>query len=97
MSENRRYFFTYGPEGHPYHGGWTEIDAPDMRTACTIFRAFHPDKTEDCLNCCEVYTEEQFSKTKMAGPDGNLGMFCHEKITAQRETAERKEQHDCQA
>ena len=91
MSENRRYFFTYGTEGHPYHGGWTEIEAPDIHVACALFRAYHPDKTEGLLNCSSVYTEDAFNKTEMAGPDGNFGMFCHEKITVRRKTAERKE------
>ena len=90
MNENQRYFFTYGPEGHPYHGGWTEINAPSIPAACAIFRAFHPDKTQGTLNCADVYTEDAFNKTKMAGPDGNFGLFCHEKIIVQRETAERK-------
>ena len=28
-----RYFFTYGTDGQPFVGGWTEVDAPAMRPA----------------------------------------------------------------
>ena len=79
-----RYYFTYGTEGQPYIGGWTEIKAPDIHAACAAFRAYHPDKTEGILNCSSVYTEEAFKSTSMAGPEGNFGFFCHEKITITR-------------
>lgn len=78
------FYFTYGTEGHPFVGGWTEIIAPDINTACAVFRIFHPDQMEGILNCCWVYTEEQFKETKMAGPKGNYNRFCHEKITVTR-------------
>lgn len=78
------FYFTYGTDGQPFVGGWTEITAPDMNTACAVFRVFHPDKIEGIMNCCWVYTEEQFKKTEMAGPSGNFHRFCHEKITVTR-------------
>lgn len=79
-----RFYFTYGSEGQPFVGGWTEIEAPDIKTACAIFRAFHPDKYEGLLNCADYYSEERFMKTKMAGPGGNFGRRCHERITVTR-------------
>lgn len=82
-----KYFFTYGTDGQPYCGGWTEITAPDKHTACAAFRTFHPDVTPGVLNCSDVYTEEAFAKSCMSGPDGNLGYRCHETITIQREIA----------
>ena len=39
------FYFTYGSEGHPYYGGWTEVEAPDSNAACAAFRAYHPDQT----------------------------------------------------
>ena len=78
------FYFTYGSEGYPFYGGWTEIEAPDERTACAIFRAFHPDRVEGFINCAFVYTEAAFKKTKMAGPAGNFGARCHERITVTR-------------
>lgn len=78
------FYFTYGTEDQPYYGGWTQIVAPDRQVACGVFRGFHPDRTEGILNCAEVYSEEQFLNTSMAGPDGNFGFFCHELITVQR-------------
>lgn len=78
-------YFTYGIDGQPFYGGWTEVVAPDMRTACAVFRAVHPDKTDGLLNCSSVYTEAAFKKTVMAGPDGNFNQFCHERITVSRE------------
>lgn len=46
-----KFYFTYGTEGQPFVGGWTEVDAPDDHTACDVFRAYHPDKTDGLLNC----------------------------------------------
>lgn len=79
-----KFYFTYGTEGHPFVGGWTEIEADDVHTACRIFRAVHPDKISGLMNCCCVYSEEQFKGTEMAGPEGNFHQFCHERITITR-------------
>lgn len=79
-----KFYFTYGTDGQPFVGGWTEVEAPDARTACAAFRAFHPDQTEGLLNCSSVYTAEQFEASCMAGPDGNFHRFCHETITLQQ-------------
>ncbi len=83
-----KFYFTYGSEGQPFFGGWTEVEAPDRRTACAAFRAFHPDKTEGLLNCCSVYEEEDFKRTSMYGPGGNFGYRCHETITLRRELSD---------
>ena len=45
---------------------------------------YHPDKIEGIVNCSTIYTEEEFKKTRMAGPDGNFHRFCHEIITVTR-------------
>ena len=74
-----KFIFTYGSEGQPFYGGWTEVQADDMELAEAAFRIFHPSK-DGFLNCCSVYTEDEFKRTRMAGPKGNLGHFCHEKI-----------------
>lgn len=79
-----KFFFTYGLEGQPFVGGWTEIEAPDIHVACALFRAVHPDKSGVLLNCSSVYTDAQFKRTRMSGPGGNLGHRCHEKITVTR-------------
>lgn len=78
------FYFTYGLEGQPFIGGWTEIDAPDMETAVKAFRVFHPDKIEGILNCSSVYTEEQFKATSMSGERGNFGRRCVEIIRIER-------------
>ena len=56
-----KFYFTYGLEGQPFVGGWTEIEA-------------------------DYYSENQFMRTQMAGPGGNLGRRCHERITVTRVT-----------
>ena len=81
-----KFFFTYGTSGQPFYGGWTEVVAPDYKTACALFRAVHPDKHKGLLNCSSVYTEEQFEKTLMTGPEGNFGHWCHERISVERFT-----------
>lgn len=77
------FYFTYGSDGQPFSCGWTEIEAPDANSACALFRAFHPDKTEGTLNCSSVYNEERFSETGMR-KDGNFGACCRERIVVTR-------------
>lgn len=74
-----RFYFTYGSEGQPFVGGWTEVEAEDRRKACAAFRAYHPDKTEGLLNCSDVYTQEEFMQSGMV--KDNLGACCHEYIS----------------
>lgn len=82
-----KFYFTYGlDDTQPFKGGWTEIIAPDVNTACAVFRIFHPDRPgwEGILNCSSVYAEDRFKKTEMSGPDGNFGKFCWEHIELSR-------------
>lgn len=81
-----KFYFTYGTDGQPFFGGWTEVEAPDAHAACTAFRAYHHDKTEGLLNCSSVYEEEHFKLTEMYR-EGNFGFRCHEIITLRREAA----------
>lgn len=73
------FYFTYGSEGHPFYGGWTEVLAPNARLACEAFRHCHPDRANGLLNCSSVYDEANFRKTEMC-KDGNFGAKCHELI-----------------
>lgn len=78
------FYFTYGSDkvesGHPYEGGWTIVEAPDMGSACQIFRAIHPDRYEGRLNCCSVYSAAVWGGTIMAQQGSSFGKACHEKI-----------------
>lgn len=74
-----KFYFTYGSSGQPFVGGWTEVEAPDRHMACEAFRIFHPNKTEGLLNCCSVYSQEEFLGTGMVS--GNFGACCHEYIS----------------
>ena len=75
------YIFTYGTSNtYPYHGGWTQVNANSRAAAIAAFRAVHPDVVEDCINCCDIYTVDDFVKTSMF-KNGNLGSMCHEVIT----------------
>ena len=78
-----KFYFTYGTDGQPFVGGWTEVDAPDGHAACAAFRAYHPDKTEGLLNCSSVYDEAHFKLTEMYRRD-NFGFRCHELIQITR-------------
>lgn len=89
-----KFYFTYGTDGQPFYGGWTEVDAPDGHAACAAFRAYHPDKHEGLINCSSIYTEERFKETEMYR-SGNFDRRCHEVITLRRIIApERKETPD---
>ncbi len=82
---NGKIYFTYGTEGQPFYGGWTEVEAPNRQAAYAAFKAFHPAKPNGCLPFCECYTEEQFVASGMNGPEGNFGQHCHERISLSRE------------
>ena len=60
-----KYYFTYGTDGQPFVGGWTEVEAPNVNLACAAFRLAHPDKEPGILNCSSTYTEENFLKSCM--------------------------------
>lgn len=79
-----KFYFTYGSEGHPFVGGWTEVEAQNRDEAVCAFRACHPDgKTDGFPNCCNIYSEEDFKRTSMYAC-GNMGHHCHETITLRR-------------
>lgn len=78
-----KFYFTYGTEGQPFSGGWTEVQAENAEMAETVFRIIHPSKDGNFLNCCSVYTEEQFGGSWMA-ENGNFGRYCQEEITLLR-------------
>lgn len=78
-----KFFFTYGTGGHDFYGGWTEVEAETCSEACGAFRAYHPDVNAGVLNCCSVYYEDAFKRTKMY-TDGNFGRRCHETISIRR-------------
>lgn len=78
-----KFYFTYGTDGQPFVGGWTEVEAPTVKAAVIAFRAFHPDKTLGLLNCSDVYTQDLFEHTEMFR-EGNFGFRCHERIQLTR-------------
>lgn len=82
-----KFYFTYGTEGQPFVGGWTEVEAPNVNIACGAFRVIHPDRIKGVLNCSTVYTEKSFKKTEMY-KSGNFGSHCHETIVLRREVAQ---------
>lgn len=77
-----KFYFTYGSDDvQPYCGGLTVVWAPNYQMACQAFRAVHPDRIPNVLNCASVYSASEFEKTKMFGPGGNFGLRCRETIT----------------
>ena len=89
-----KFYFTYGSdERFPFQGGWTEVEAPSYALACAIFREYHPayDPDNPCLNCADVYTEEQFGDT-IEWVGANYRDRCHEQITLTRELLDKKEE-----
>lgn len=76
----KKFYFTYGTEGQPFRGGWTEVIAPNYKSAVATFRACHPDKLDGIVNCSSIYTESEFAETTMS-QKGNFGKRCQERIT----------------
>ncbi len=85
----KKFYFTYGMVGQPFCGGWTEVVAPDLNAACTLFRIVHPDKVKDTLNCGGIYTEASFKETTMY-TNGNFGHRCRERIALSIEKVEKE-------
>lgn len=79
------YYVVYGADkektGHPYSGGWSVIEAPDMGSADQIFRAVHPDKVAGRPNYQSIYSSDVWGETVMAQQGHNHGHACHEKIS----------------
>ena len=58
-----KFYFTYGSDDvQPYCGGWTEVWAPNYQMACQAFRAVHPDRIPNILNCSSVCTAQGSSR-----------------------------------
>lgn len=91
-----KFYFTYGSDKrYPFQYGWTEIEAPSKALACAVFREFHPDRDPEvrCLNCSDVYTEEEFKET-IEYMQVNYRDHCHERIrlAIERELLDKKEE-----
>ena len=80
-----KYYFTFGSDPKfPYQRGWVEVEAKTRNQACNVFRAYFPDRHENCINCAFIYSEEEWQKTKMSKGDYCVaGEFCHAKIGLQ--------------
>lgn len=67
------WYFTYGSSPNfPYNGGWTTVIAECRQDAVKKFRMKHPDKTQGIINCSDIYSIDDFRKTKMP-IEGNRG------------------------
>lgn len=82
-----RFYFTYAQTEHPFPGGWTTVEAPDLDMACKVFRLFHPDKPKGLIHCAGIYPEEQFVYSNMYR-QGNFGKRCQEFIALTRTALE---------
>lgn len=71
-----KFYFTFGLVNQPFTGGWVVINADSRAQACMLFRAaFQPD--DEMLNCCSIYEEREFKRTKMYRENDNFGSACH--------------------
>lgn len=61
----QNFYFTFGSDqGFPYQRGYLIVQALNMPDAIRKFRNRYPDRTENCLNCAFVYTQEQWDKSE---------------------------------
>ena len=86
----RKFYFTYGTDGQPFYGGWSEVVADDQGKAIKAYTAYHPMKN-GLLNCCTVYSEEAFRNTSMYKNGKNFGFGLQERITLIREAGDGEE------
>ena len=79
------FYFTYDADkeksGHPYSGGWSIVEAPDMGSACQIFNVIHPEKVKNKPRYRSCICSEVWGETIMAQQGHNHGKTCHEKIS----------------
>lgn len=75
------FVFTHGC-GSKFKGGWTEVVAPDFRTAVALFDAVHPGK-DGLLDCCLMECMQEFTGNPMF-TNGNFGKKCVERISVTR-------------
>lgn len=71
-----KFYFTFRLVNQPFTGGWVVINADSRAQACMLFRAaFQPN--DEMLNCCSIYEEREFKRTKMYRENDNFGSSCH--------------------
>lgn len=61
-----RYYYTFGSNpAFPYGiDDYVEVTARTMHESTIAFRLKHPDRSEDCLNCAFIYTEDEFNQIR---------------------------------
>ncbi len=79
--------FTFG-EAHDFHGGWTEVTAPDAAACLEAFKMYHPSTDNGALQCAGVYRMEDFLRTSMGEKGSNRGKGCMQRITLTMELLE---------
>lgn len=74
----KRFYFTFGTDPKlPYHGGWVEVLAPDMKSAAETFKTHFPNNDDSSvLNCADYYTEDDFIRYGFL-QEGNFGERCY--------------------
>lgn len=74
----KRFYFTFGTDPKfPYHGGWVEVLAPNMKDAVNAFKTHFPTLDDsNVLNCADYYTEGDFIRYGFL-QEGNFGERCH--------------------
>ena len=81
------FYFTYGmnSEKQAYKKGWTEVEADSRAEAVSAYLIYHP-KVNGLLPCCSVaLTRDEMKEGCNMLEEGNGGVFCHDRITLQRE------------
>lgn len=74
------YYFTLGFEcGHPFDGGWVEVQADSEKSACDAFTKRFGLGKSGLIRCAGIYDENSFRRTGMDRL-GNFWKFCHERI-----------------
>lgn len=74
------YYFTYGSDGI-FKGGWSEIEAPDRKTATRLHKLIHGLSAEGLGRYAACYSRHEFMKTAMFEKDKNLDNACVERIS----------------
>lgn len=63
-AQPKNFYFTFGTDPrYPFgYNDYVLILCKDARTACKLFDAVHPPRTEGIMNCAFMYGEEQWEK-----------------------------------
>lgn len=84
-----KFYITMGSEGHPFYGGWVEVEAESEGEARNAYNHCFPP-INGFGRFCGCYSQETMESTGML-ERGNFRRFCHATIKTDGKNIEYRE------